>query len=168
MLYRAEAFEPLTEAPWDEERVREGIREIVAETDAALRGPKLLWRADPWDSWQATSPMKNLYVGAAGVLLALELLRRRGHVESRLDLADLSHRNLERFRARPDLMKIELPQPATASLFDGETGIQVSGKNRVWVPSEDGRKSRELDVLPIQLNISLPAVDGLLPVSAKE
>ena len=123
MLYRAEAFEPLTDAPWDEERVRAGIREIVSDTDVALRGPKLLWRADPWDSWQATSPMKNLYVGAAGVLLALELLRRRGHAETRLDLADLSLRNLERFRARPDLMKIKLPQPATASLFDGETGI---------------------------------------------
>ena len=119
VLYRAEAFEPLTDAPWDEERVRDGIREIVAETDAALRGPKLLWRADPWDSWQATSPMKNLYVGAAGVLLALELLRRRGHAETRLDLADLSLRDLELFRARPDLMKIKLPQPATASLFDG-------------------------------------------------
>jgi lantibiotic modifying enzyme len=123
VLYRAEAFEPLTDAPWDEERVREGIRDIVSDTDAALRGPKLLWRADPWDSWQATSPMKNLYVGAAGVLLALDLLRRRGHAETRLDLADLSLRNLERFRARPDLMKIKLPQPATASLFDGETGI---------------------------------------------
>ena len=126
VLYRAEAFEPLTDAPWDEERVREGIREIVAETDAALRGPKLLWRAHPWDRWQATSPMKNLYVGAAGVLLALDLLRRRGHAETRLDLADLSLRDLELFRARPDLMKIKLPQPATASLFDGETGILLA------------------------------------------
>ena len=123
MLFRPEGFEPLTDAPWNQERVREGIREIVADADAALRGPKLLWRADPWDSWQATSPMKNLYVGAAGVLLALELLRRRGHAETRLDLADLSRRNLELFRARPDLMKIKLPQPATASLFSGEAGI---------------------------------------------
>ena len=126
VLYRPEAFDRLTDTPWDEERVRAGIREIVADTDDALRGPKLLWRADPWDSWQATSPMKNLYVGAAGVLLALELLRRRGHAETRLDLTDLSLRNLELFRARPDLMKIELPQPATASLFDGETGILLA------------------------------------------
>lgn len=126
MLYRPEAFDRLTDTPWHEERVRAGIREIVADTDEALRGPKLLWRADDWDRWQATSPMKNLYVGAAGVLLALDLLRRRGHAETRLDLADLSVRNLELFRARPDLMKIKLPQPATASLFDGETGILLA------------------------------------------
>ena len=45
MLYRPAAFEPLTGDPWDEERVREAIREIVADTDDALRGPRLLWRA---------------------------------------------------------------------------------------------------------------------------
>jgi lantibiotic modifying enzyme len=123
VLYRAEAFEPLTDEPWDEERVRAGIREIVTDTEDALRGPKLLWRADEWDRWQATSPMKNLYVGAAGVLFALDFLRRRGHAETRLDLADLALRDLALFRERPDLMKIKLPQPAEASLFDGETGI---------------------------------------------
>jgi lantibiotic modifying enzyme len=60
----------------------------------ALRGPKLLWRADDWDRWQATSPPKILYVGAAGVLWALGELRRRGHAESRLDLAELALRTL--------------------------------------------------------------------------
>ena len=127
MLYRAEAFEPLTDVPWDAERVREGIREIVAETDAALRGPKLLWRADPWDSWHATSPMKNLYVGAAGVLFALDVLRRRGHAETTLDLGDLALRNLERFRARPDWIKgWPGPEPREASLFLGECGILLA------------------------------------------
>ena len=65
MLYRPEAFEALTDELWNEERVRSAIHEIVADTDEALRGPRLLWRADDWDGWQATSPMKNLYVGAA-------------------------------------------------------------------------------------------------------
>ena len=124
MLYRAEAFEPLTDAPWDEERAREGIREIVAETDAALRGPRLLWRADRWDGWHATSPMKNLYVGAAGVLFALDVLRRRGHAETTLDLGDLALRNLERFRERPDFIKgLRLPDPPESSLLCGEAGI---------------------------------------------
>ena len=68
MLYRPDAFEPLTDEGWDEARVRDGIAEIVADTDAALRGPRLLWRAHNWDNWHATSPLKNLYVGAAGVL----------------------------------------------------------------------------------------------------
>ena len=39
MLYRPEAFEPLTDEPWNDERARAGIREIVEDTDAALRGP---------------------------------------------------------------------------------------------------------------------------------
>ena len=90
MLYRPEDFEPLTDEPWDEERIRAGIEEIVADTDAALRGPKLLWRADDWDRWRATSPLKDLYCGAAGVLWALDDLRRRGHAETRLELGELA------------------------------------------------------------------------------
>ena len=77
MLYRPEAFEPLTDEPWAEQRVSSAIRAIVADADDALRGPRLLWKADEWDRWHGTSPMKNLYVGAAGVLWALEALRRR-------------------------------------------------------------------------------------------
>ena len=70
MLYQPEAFEPLTDQSWDEDRVRDAIREIVADTEGALRGPRLLWRADDWDGWHGTSPMKNLYAGAAGVPVA--------------------------------------------------------------------------------------------------
>ena len=39
--------------------------------------------------------MKNLYVGAAGVLFALDELRRRGHAETRLDLAELARGNID-------------------------------------------------------------------------
>ena len=123
MLYRPEAFEPLADAPWDDARARDGIRAIVADADAAYRGRRLFWPADEWDRWQATSPMKNLYVGTAGVLFALDELRRRGHAETRLDLAELALRNLELFRERPDFMKIKLPEPKESSLLCGETGI---------------------------------------------
>jgi hypothetical protein len=122
-LYRPDAFEPLTDEAWDEARARDAIRKIVADTDAALRGPRLLWRADDWDRWQGTSPMKNLYVGVAGVLWALDALRRRGHAETRLDLGELALANLELYRARPDQMKIKLPEPRHSSLLCGETGV---------------------------------------------
>ena len=125
-LYQAEAFEPLTDTPWDEGRVRDAIRDIVADTDSALRGPKLLWRAHRWDGWRATSPLKNLYVGAAGVLWTLDQLRRRGHAETKLDLAGLAHRNLGLFRAKPDYVKATAytpPEPRDSSLFVGEAGI---------------------------------------------
>jgi hypothetical protein len=45
MLYRPEAFEPLTETPWDETRVGEGIRRIVEDVDGAF-DPDALWPAD--------------------------------------------------------------------------------------------------------------------------
>ena len=124
MLYRPDAFEPLTDEGWDEARVRDGIAQIVADTDAALRGPKLLWRAHNWDNWHATSPLKNLYVGAAGVLWALDRLRARGFRETTLDLADLAMRNLALFREKPDFIKVmKLPEPRNAALLTGEAGI---------------------------------------------
>src|ERR1700751_1255854 len=100
MLYRPEAFEPLVDTLWSELRVRAAIRDIVQDTDTAFRGPKLFWRAHLWDRWNATSPMKNLYVGTAGVLWALDQLRSRGLAETRLDLGDLARRNVELFRTR--------------------------------------------------------------------
>ncbi|HEY1368403.1 MAG TPA: LanC-like protein [Gaiellaceae bacterium] len=122
MLYRPEAFDRLTDTRWGERRVRAAIADIVADAERGLRGPKLLWPADPWDSWHATSPMKNLYVGAAGVLWALADLRALA--ETRLDLGDLAARNLELFRARPDFMRgVRLPEPCGSAFLTGETGI---------------------------------------------
>ena len=126
-LYRPDAFEPLTETPWSEDRAREGIREIVADAEAAFRGPKLFWRANEWDGWHGTSPMKNLYVGTAGVLWALDRLQRAGDAETTLDLAELAARNVELFRGRPDFMKgMKLPTPREAALLTGETGILLT------------------------------------------
>ncbi len=124
MLYRPEAFEPLVDTPWSELRARAAIREIVEDADAAFRGPRLFWRANDWDGWHGTSPMKNLYVGTAGVLLALDRLRQRGHTETKLDLSNLAHRNVELFRERPDYMKgMKLPAVRDSALLTGETGI---------------------------------------------
>jgi len=124
MLYRPEAFEPLVDTLWSELRVRAAIREIVEDADAAFRGPRLFWRANEWDGWHGTSPMKNLYVGTAGVLWSLDRLRQRGYTGTKLDLADLASRNVELFRKRPDYMKgMKLPAPRDSALLTGETGI---------------------------------------------
>ena len=130
MLYRPEDFVPLTDESWNAERIRTGIREIVADTDAAFRGPKLLWPADRWDRWRATSPLKTLYCGASGVVWALDELRRRGHAETALDLTDVALATLERQRSRPDfgtkaLSSRPLPQPRESSLLCGEAGVML-------------------------------------------
>jgi lantibiotic modifying enzyme len=124
MLYRPEAFEPLVDTPWSELQARAAIRDIVEDADAAFRGPRLFWQANEWDAWHGTSPMKNLYVGTAGVVWALDRLRRRGHTETKLDLAALALRNVEVFRERPDYMKgMKLPVLRDSALLTGETGI---------------------------------------------
>ena len=125
-LYRPAAFDRVTDTPWDEARVRDRIRDIVSNTDAAWRGPKLFWKANDWDGWSATSPMKNLYVGSAGVLWGLDQLRRRDHAETSLDLSDLASRNVELFRAKPDYIKLPAfkpPEPRDSALFVGEAGV---------------------------------------------
>jgi len=135
VLYRPEAFEPLEDAVWDENRIRDEIRGIVADAGAAF-DPVGLWPADDWDAWTSPLPLKNLYVGASGVIWALDVLRRRGYADSQLDLAAVARRTLEAWRAEPDFpAQLELPAPAEASLLEGESGMLVVA----WrlSPSED-------------------------------
>lgn len=122
MLYQPENYEPLAGA-WDEERVRAGIRRIVADADAAYRAESL-WPADDWDSWRTPTPLKALYVGAAGVIWALDELRSRGLAEPRIDLAEAAVHAVEAWRHEPDMMaEIELPSRKESGLLSGESGI---------------------------------------------
>jgi hypothetical protein len=124
MLYKPEAFEPLTDTAWDAERARTRIREIVADADGAYT-PEDFWPADEWDGWNTPLPLKNLYVGAAGVIWALDALRRRGY-DSELDLAAAAQRNLERWREEPDYLRdLELPSRAASGLLTAESGVLV-------------------------------------------
>ena len=119
MLYEPAHFERLTNEPWDPARIEDAIAGIVADADRAF-DPEALWPAHEWDGWQAPLPMKTLYVGAAGVIWALDALRRRGHAESTLDLAGAALRTLELQRVAPDSAADEHYHPA--ALLCGETG----------------------------------------------
>jgi len=123
MLYEPEAFEPLTDTPWNENRVREAIRGIVADADAVF-DPDGLWPAREWDAYEATPPLKNMYVGASGVIWALDSLRRRGYAEMKLDLAAAALRTLEAWREVPDFAQWpeDLPSRAQSGLLTGESG----------------------------------------------
>jgi hypothetical protein len=120
VLYDPEEFEPLSAESWAPARVEDAIAAIVTDADAAF-DPDALWPAHEWDGWQAPLPMKNLYVGAAGVIWALDALRRRGHAETSLDLAGAALRTLELERAEPDFMAGET-HSHPAALLRGETG----------------------------------------------
>jgi hypothetical protein len=125
VLYRPEAFEPLTDKAWDEGRARDAISTIIADTDAAYDQANL-WPAHDWDGWMTPLPLKTLYAGAAGVLWALDVLRQRGYAETRLDLAAAARQTLDAWSREPDFMaEIELPERRDAGLLSGESGILV-------------------------------------------
>jgi lantibiotic modifying enzyme len=125
-LHRPEAFDPLTDTPWNETRAADGIQAIVEAAESAF-DEKELWPAGEWESWQTPLPLKSLYVGAAGVIWALHALRSRGRAEGRLDLANAIVRTHEAWTSEPDLMRdIELPSRAEAGLLTGESGILMT------------------------------------------
>ena len=143
MLYPADAHAPLTSGKWDESRVRDAVRAIVADA-AATYDPDAFWPAHEWDGFQATLPMKNLYCGAAGAAWALDALRRRGHAEGALDPVTVAQRALEAFRREPDFMTEEAKLPQRhSSLLVGEAGIILT----LWrlAPSDELAE----DLLPL-------------------
>ena len=154
MLFDPAMFQPLTDRAWDEVWVREQIREIVADADDAFDETGL-WPADEWDAWQTPTPLKALYVGAAGVVWALDALRRRGHAEPRLDLAAAARQTLSSWREEPDLMRgTELPDPARAGLLSGQSGILAV----TWRLDSDARLADELHERVLE-NIDNDAVE---------
>ncbi len=123
MLFDARRFDALTDTAWDDDRVRIAVREIVADADAAF-AESLLWPADEWDAWQTPTPLKSLYVGAAGMIWALDVLARRDVAVTSLDLPRAARQTLDAWRAEPDLMRgVELPDPARAGFLVGQAGI---------------------------------------------
>jgi hypothetical protein len=119
MLYEATEFERLLDDPWVPARVEDAIAAIVSDTDEAFDGD-MLWPAHEWDGREEPLPLKSLYAGAAGVIWALDALRRRGHAEASLDLAAAALRTVELKRAAPDFAADVHYHPA--SLLCGETG----------------------------------------------
>lgn len=125
MLFSPQNHEPLTDEPWDPERVRVRIRAVVDDALAAF-DPTGLWPAlDGWDTrGDPRLPLTRLYAGAAGVVWGLDALRRGGHADVRLDLAAAARRALEKWRADPDMPeRREPPVNTRSSLFFGESGI---------------------------------------------
>jgi len=119
MLYEPTQFDALTDEPWVPARVGDAIAEIVNDADAAFDS-KALWPAQEWDASEKPLPLSGLYVGASGVVWALDELRKRGHPESSLDLADIARRAVELERASPDFSADEHYRPG--ALISGETG----------------------------------------------
>jgi lantibiotic modifying enzyme len=139
-LYKPEAFEPLTDTPWNDARVADAIQAIATAAEDAF-DEQTLWPAGEWERYQTPLPLKSLYVGAAGVLWALHALRSRGRTEGTLDLANAIARIHEAWLHKPDLMSdTELPSRAKAALLTGESGILMTA----WLIEPTGDRADRL------------------------
>jgi hypothetical protein len=119
MLYEPTRFDSLIDEPWIPARIEDAIVAIVADAEAAF-DPTALWPAHEWDAREKSLPLSGLYVGAAGVIWALDELQRRGHAESTHDLAAAAVRAVELERATPDFAADE--HYRSGALMSGETG----------------------------------------------
>jgi lantibiotic modifying enzyme len=119
MLYEPTRFDALIDEPWVPARVEDAIAAIVADANAAF-DREALWPAHEWDGREKPLPLSGLYVGAAGVIWALDELQKRGHADSSRDLASAVVRAVELERATPDFAADEHYRPG--ALMSGETG----------------------------------------------
>src|SRR5215471_12870027 len=119
MLYEPTRFDALIDEPWFPARVEDAIAAIVADADAAFDS-ETLWPAHEWDAREKPLPLSGLYVGASGVIWALDELRKRGHPETSHDLAAAVARAVEIEQATPDFTADEHYRPG--ALVSGETG----------------------------------------------
>jgi hypothetical protein len=134
-LYRPEAFEPLTDEPWDDERVRRRFaRSSPPRRRVSTR--KALWSpVEDWDAAHGTAPLPltTLYRGRRRV--GPRRSRRRGVAETRLELATIAQRAYDIWRANPVPERHEPPVRSHAGLFDGDSGIFLTAY--LVAPSDD-------------------------------
>jgi hypothetical protein len=127
VLFDPRAHEPLVETPWDPAVADAAVREIASDARTTRRGGEW-WPWHPLDV-QPDDPevVHGVYLGAAGVLLALRLLGD--------DVTSLDEEVLESYRRRPEFGG---PLP---SLWMGEGGIRLVAGDGVEdlavVPADD-------------------------------
>ena len=79
-LYVPERHELLHAELWSEDRARHTITEIVDDAVAAF-SPDNLFPAHPMEQLDRSNGGCSHYIGAGGVLWALDYLRRRGYAD---------------------------------------------------------------------------------------
>lgn len=119
MLYTPHSHEPLESRPWDPDVALTTIREIAADCETSFDSP--YWPVHPRDD-DGTGPYTTLYEGPSGVIYALDLLARRGLVDTTRDYVPVLEQLVEVYRAKPEFEEWNHPP----SLLGGETGILLA------------------------------------------
>jgi len=127
VLFEPERHEPLVAGAWDETRARETIARIVAEAERVF-DPDALWPAHPLDG----SPSVSLYMGAGGVIWAIDFLAEQGAAMRTREWVTV----LEPLWGRPR-SALEGHSFFAHGFLSGEAGIALAGyrvtRDRVWV-----------------------------------
>ena len=111
-LFRPSEHEPLAEAEWNEARVEDAIRAIVADAEAAFDGERWPWHPSDGDEEWGFS---DVYIGGAGIIWALDELGSTGWGDAAVSFVD-------HYRARPSPWDEE---PVETSYHFGEAGIAL-------------------------------------------
>jgi Lanthionine synthetase C-like protein len=151
-LVDPDAHEPLTDAPWDADRVRRAIATTVAEAEGAFDTHEL-WPPHPLDDEPDDPPLRrvaSLYLGAAGAIWALAALERDGHAQLHRDWGAVAVTLDDRYRAAPDFP----PEGVVPSLWMGEAGILLVAET---LAPDARRADRLLDV--VRANADHPSLE---------
>jgi hypothetical protein len=135
VLFDEASHEGLTETPWDESAARAAIAEIVADAEAAF-DERTLWPAHPIDEdGDPLPPLASIYLGASGVVWALNELARTGTAELGRSWSATAVELCDRYLADPDY-DVEGPVP---SLWMGESGILLAAHTLAPAPWQEER-----------------------------
>ncbi len=122
MLFDPEVHEPLVDAVWDPLAVENAIRTITSEAEQALRGAEW-WPVHPTEAEPGDpDTFHGVYLGAAGVLWALDRLAQAGLHHPHHDHARLAEEVWASYLRQPEFNG---PHP---SLWMGERR-KMSGCN---------------------------------------
>jgi Lanthionine synthetase C-like protein len=121
-LFHAPSHEPLVGGDWSEAAARAAIARIVSDAEEAF-DPLTLWPAHPLDEEGGPLPAAvGLYLGAAGVIWALDRLARTGLATLTRPWADVAAALPDRYLAKPDVPELTDGRPVP-SLLAGESGV---------------------------------------------
>ena len=121
LLFDPSHHEPLTDRAWDVDHAIAAIAAIAADTEASFDA-NALWLSHPLDDEDGPLPeVTSIYLGASGVIWALNRLASQGAVDLKRDWAPVAAGLVDRYLARPDFP--DLVDEAVPSLWMGEAGV---------------------------------------------
>jgi len=128
MLFEPERHQALSSERWDEQFARTAINRVAADAMRDFSATRL-WPTHPDDS-KPQANLYNLYSGAAGVIWALDYLRRSGASDVVSDFGPIVFDLVA-----PNRAGIAHPTLGVRGLLSGDTGIFLTAARLSGIPT---------------------------------